>query len=604
MTRRSTEWIAGGAVFLLSFLLYLLTMAPDLTWGDSGELVTDVHTLGIPHPTGYPLYVLAGRVFSLIPIGSPAYRMNLFSGVCSALTVFVLFHVSLLLFKMPHRLKLAGGMSLSPSPQPSPSKGEGAFRAASPRGTGGINSQTLTIVSAALAALFLAVSPLFWSQATKTEVYAPASLLACLLLYTAVRCHVSGETRWLAIWSLCVGLAAVHHRLLVILFPITVLLVLPVFRKHLSLRLLGRTVFMLLVGLSPIFYLWLRGKAGPVLNWGGVDTFREVFWSLGGGFYREGLVNPLQAFSQPEGPPLRAIYQFLRPWFSFAFSQFGYAGLLAIIGIISWGERRAGLALLFAVTLLFAVLIPAFYQVGDKQDFFYLYSVLTMVAFAEGVRTGLHALQQRGFKLAIFCAVVVLLLALSSVGLSGHKLGDRSHDCGAVAYASGVFEAAGDARIIVTGIDLNENSRDNEIHTLWHEKYVRRPGAGPVILGANFLGHRWYDSLLREQGVAVPDWKHYVDRGEAAFIEDGIVRFTSRNNWVNGLTREVLLPSLKAGPVYSTGRSPGPWGEIQFHEIARIAVIPANAHQFQRRFLPSGRVYRLEPPVGKEPPNP
>ena len=62
--------IIGGAYFAL---------------GDSGELVAAVHTLGIPHPSGYPLYVLLGKLFSMaLPIGSIAFRMSLFSAVCAA----------------------------------------------------------------------------------------------------------------------------------------------------------------------------------------------------------------------------------------------------------------------------------------------------------------------------------------------------------------------------------------------------------------------------------------------------------------------------------------------------------------------------------------
>ena len=34
--------------------------------GDSGELVAAVATLGIPHPPGYPLYVLLGKLWTLL----------------------------------------------------------------------------------------------------------------------------------------------------------------------------------------------------------------------------------------------------------------------------------------------------------------------------------------------------------------------------------------------------------------------------------------------------------------------------------------------------------------------------------------------------------
>jgi hypothetical protein len=58
-------------------LLYAKGACPSIYVGDSGELVTAVHTLGIPHPSGYPLYVLAGKLWALVVRwGSVAYRMS------------------------------------------------------------------------------------------------------------------------------------------------------------------------------------------------------------------------------------------------------------------------------------------------------------------------------------------------------------------------------------------------------------------------------------------------------------------------------------------------------------------------------------------------
>jgi len=67
--------------------LYVRTLAPGLLYGDSGELQTVVYSLGMTHPTGCPVYVLLGRLFTLLPIGGLAWRVNLFSAVLGALTV-------------------------------------------------------------------------------------------------------------------------------------------------------------------------------------------------------------------------------------------------------------------------------------------------------------------------------------------------------------------------------------------------------------------------------------------------------------------------------------------------------------------------------------
>src|SRR4051812_29274974 len=79
-------------VGVASLLVYLRTMCRTIYVGDSGELAAAVHVLGIPHPPGYPLYVLLGKLFSvLVPIGKPALRLNLFSAVCAGASAVFLF---------------------------------------------------------------------------------------------------------------------------------------------------------------------------------------------------------------------------------------------------------------------------------------------------------------------------------------------------------------------------------------------------------------------------------------------------------------------------------------------------------------------------------
>src|SRR5438876_2633264 len=77
--------LPAAALAALLFLVYALGACPTIYVGDSGELVTAVHLLGIPHPTGYPLYVLLGKLWTLLlPAGSIAWRMSLFSAGCAA----------------------------------------------------------------------------------------------------------------------------------------------------------------------------------------------------------------------------------------------------------------------------------------------------------------------------------------------------------------------------------------------------------------------------------------------------------------------------------------------------------------------------------------
>src|SRR5579872_2275646 len=77
---RGVAALAGG----LAFLVYGLTLQPSVGGGDSGELVAAACARGVAHPPGYPLHALLGGLFALLPVGSPAWRVNLLSAACDA----------------------------------------------------------------------------------------------------------------------------------------------------------------------------------------------------------------------------------------------------------------------------------------------------------------------------------------------------------------------------------------------------------------------------------------------------------------------------------------------------------------------------------------
>ncbi|NJL71573.1 MAG: DUF2723 domain-containing protein [Candidatus Competibacteraceae bacterium] len=75
----------------MAFAVYWFTLAPTVSGEDSGELIIAAHTLGVAHPSGYPLWCLLGKLFTFIPFGSIAWRVNLLSAVFGALTVGLLY---------------------------------------------------------------------------------------------------------------------------------------------------------------------------------------------------------------------------------------------------------------------------------------------------------------------------------------------------------------------------------------------------------------------------------------------------------------------------------------------------------------------------------
>lgn len=178
----------GIAVLLagVALGLYLRTLAPTVLAGDGGEFQFAPYLLGIAHPTGYPLYSLLGWAWShLIPIGDAAYRMNLFSAAWAAATIGV-FYLLVRIFLSQTTLAL-------PS--------------------------TLSRTVSALAALFLAVTPTFWSQAIIAEVYSLHAFFCVLLLYLLLIGAERREKGLLLAAIGCFGLSLSHHRTALLLAP-------------------------------------------------------------------------------------------------------------------------------------------------------------------------------------------------------------------------------------------------------------------------------------------------------------------------------------------------------------------------------------------------
>ena len=77
-----TAWAL--AVFAISAFVLLILSVPGIYVKDSGELVAAIRGMGVPHPTGFSLYCLTGKLFDLLPFGAGAFRANAFSAVSAA----------------------------------------------------------------------------------------------------------------------------------------------------------------------------------------------------------------------------------------------------------------------------------------------------------------------------------------------------------------------------------------------------------------------------------------------------------------------------------------------------------------------------------------
>jgi len=363
---------AGEAALLAAgvFAVYAAGACRTIYVGDSGELVAAAATLGIPHPSGYPLYVVLGKLWTLlVPVGSVAFRMSLFSAAAAAAACGVVFWLC-------RRLGLQAW-------------------------------------AAAAAALLLAFSPSFWGEANIQRVYALNALFVAFATAAAFAWHRSREARALVLAFFLCGLGATNHTFMAIfalalaLFAIATA---PALMKDWWTALRAGGAFA--VGLLPYAYLPLRSGADPVLDWGNPETLsnfiavvlRRGFW--GRAFIRGPGDLPVIAGDYLRGLGVETLWA---------------GAILALIGaVVGWRRRWPVLLPLLVMAGNLAALVIH----GSRADIFiwhryYIPSYL-MAAVLAGM--GAQALCERLPRRLLLLPLVVPLVLL----VTGWRDFDRS----------------------------------------------------------------------------------------------------------------------------------------------------------------------------------
>ncbi len=146
-------------------MVFLSAAAPTTSFWDCGEFIAASYTLGVPHPPGAPLYLLIGRLFSMLPLAEDiGRRVNLISVLVSALTVMLLYLCIVRLARIW--------------------RGEEKT----------VSDKIAVYGSAAVGALALAFSHSFWFNAVEAEVYSISMFFTALVFYLALRWLDSSDT--------------------------------------------------------------------------------------------------------------------------------------------------------------------------------------------------------------------------------------------------------------------------------------------------------------------------------------------------------------------------------------------------------------------------
>ncbi|MCF7886110.1 MAG: DUF2723 domain-containing protein [Candidatus Marinimicrobia bacterium] len=191
--------ILGSLSFIIAYIIKMATVAPTVSFWDCGEFIATSYILGVPHPPGTPLYLLIGRIFSILPFGDNiAYRVNLISPIVASLAILFLF---LIIVKF---LKRYVDMDQD------------------------INRWSVYF-GAFIGAMTFAFTDSHWFNSVEAEVYAFSTFLTSLVMWLTLRWEEragkSGHERYLLFIAYIIGLSiGIHLLSLLVIFVIAVIM--------------------------------------------------------------------------------------------------------------------------------------------------------------------------------------------------------------------------------------------------------------------------------------------------------------------------------------------------------------------------------------------
>lgn len=195
--------ITGWLVFLVSAVVYLLTIEPTTSFWDCGEFIATAFKLEVGHPPGAPLFMMISRFFTLFAFGDVtkvAMMVNIMSALASAFTILFLFWT---ITHLARKLIIKDTENIS------------------------VGQLIAVMASGAVGALAYTFSDTFWFSAVEGEVYALSSFFTAIVFWLILKWEDAADepysNRWLVLIAYMMGLSIGVHLLNLLAIPAIVL---------------------------------------------------------------------------------------------------------------------------------------------------------------------------------------------------------------------------------------------------------------------------------------------------------------------------------------------------------------------------------------------
>jgi tetratricopeptide (TPR) repeat protein len=481
------------SLFAILFITYIKTLAPTISSGDSGEFITAAVLLGIPHAPGYPLYVLLGHLFSLIPINSIAWRLNLMSAVFQSLAISMTYFIGI---KLSRELRFTTKESSA------------------------LHVLALKFASFCLS-LCLGFTYVFWYYGVTADVFALNNVLIVLIILvllnwrqktsekskdgtTTVSVFRNLSSSLFTVFFL-LGLSLSNHQSGLLILPGIIYLIIKTDRSLLSRAKTYASCFLaLLLGLLPYIYLPLAASHAPLLNWGNPSTLTNFMRVLLRADYGTFLLSPLQ-----HGKTV-TIIQILTSGYNFFKELFDGSSVFILIlfltGLFSFKSKAKTILIFFLLSIAFSTItfitsagVQAQEPVWGEliKKFYVLPYIFIFCITGAGTLNLVFMLYTENHKvdkllLTIIRPVSLVLLCLLVFLIYSKQLSkaDQSKNTLVYDFGTNILNSLEPHTLFLS---YGENNNFPLFYLLWVEK--RRPDV--ILIDQAGLSYTWYVDELK-----------------------------------------------------------------------------------------------------------
>ncbi len=632
--------IFAALVFLISTIVYLKTIAPTTSFWDCGEFITCAYTLGVPHPPGAPLYILIGRIFSMIPfVEDIGLRVNIISAIASGLTIMLLYLIIVRMIRM--------------------------FRG-NPKNN---MDRIILFASGIIGSLFFAFTDTHWFNSVEAEVYAISQFITSAVFWLILVWYEKADSpksdRYILFIAYCIGMAIGVHLLMILALPAVAMVI--YFRKfeingrtillsiaafiavfvtiypgtvkwipNLALKFSGWFfVFIILAALSIIYYaikenrrimalasisfflillgmslytvIYIRSNLNPDIDENDPENLKQMVSYLNREQYGDWSYidrrAPLWEYQikkmylryfgwnfigtgETLGPDRRIVENF---------SLRGLHGIPFIIGMIGlyyhfrrdWKHASAVMTLFLMTGLAIVLYLNQDDPQPRERDYVYTGSFF---AFAIWVGIGVYAVLDKvrewtqkspGMQLPLVIVWMLLLtiaLPINTIAFN-YESHDRSGNYVAYDYSYNILQSCEPNAILFT-------NGDNDTFPLWFLQYVYGIRTDVRVVNLSLLNTSWYIKQLKyhEPRVPITIKDSDIDRiapwpwpKEGRVIKIQVPQNTYERDRNEAIKRKELMTEIEKAPEITTTVKPTLFGQaIRVQDIMVLNIIQAN----------------------------